>query len=244
MKGIVKRMLPEGVRRGLRPLCEAVFGGYSQKSYSQEGEDLILGRLFEHQDKGFYVDVGAHHPKRFSNTYYFYKRGWKGINIDAMPGSMRLFGWFRPRDINIEAAISQVPGRLPYFIFNDPALSGFSERISRHRDGRNGYHIESTRYMDTVTLSEILGRYLPRETVIDFLSVDVEGLELEVLRSNNWGRYRPRVILVEILGETIDEILSGEIYRYLYGHGYRIFAKTVNTVIFLEEMFIQERFAR
>ncbi len=242
MKGIVKRMLPARIRKALLPVYQFVLDGYSQKSYSQEGEDLVLGRLFEHRDTGFYVDVGAHHPKRFSNTCYFYKKGWRGINIDAMPGGMKLFERFRPRDINIEAAISRVPGRLPYFVFNDPALSGFSERIARQRDGRDGYYIKSTQHMDTVTLSWILGRYLPPGTVIDFLSVDVEGFELEVLRSNDWGLYRPRVVLVEILGETIEEICSGEIYRYLQGHGYELFAKTVNTAIFLEKAFRQERF--
>ena len=60
-----------------------------QYSFSQEGEDLVLARIFEGKKNGFYVDIGAHHPTRFSNTHYFYRRGWSGINIDAMPGSMK-----------------------------------------------------------------------------------------------------------------------------------------------------------
>ena len=70
--------------------------------YSQQGEDIILHRMFEWQEQGFYIDVGAHHPTRFSNTYKFYKRGWTGINVDAMPGSMTAFNRLRPKDINIE----------------------------------------------------------------------------------------------------------------------------------------------
>ena len=83
------------------------FDGYAKKSYSQEGEDLILQRFFEKQAVGFYVDVGAHHPRRYSNTYLFYKKGWSGINIDAMPNSMKRFDKYRPRDINIEKPISE-----------------------------------------------------------------------------------------------------------------------------------------
>ena len=70
--------------------------------YSQNGEDLILNRFLENKKNGFYIDIGAHHPIRFSNTYLFYKKGWRGINIDAMPGSMDLFNKIRSRDINIE----------------------------------------------------------------------------------------------------------------------------------------------
>ena len=79
----------------------------SNYSYAQEGEDRILMRYFDGRKKGFYLDVGAHHPKLYSNTYLFYNQGWNGINIDAMPGSMEIFNKQRSRDINIEAAISK-----------------------------------------------------------------------------------------------------------------------------------------
>src|SRR6186713_1276577 len=80
---------------------DLLFDKYYSISYSQEGEDLILKRFFSEKSGGFYVDVGAHHPKRFSNTYMFYKEGWSGINIDAMPGSMKLFNKVRSKDINL-----------------------------------------------------------------------------------------------------------------------------------------------
>lgn len=73
---------------------------------------MILSRFFEQKRTGFYVDVGAHHPTRFSNTYLFYLRGWHGVNVDAMPGSMAEFRRLRPRDLNIEALISSTPGEL------------------------------------------------------------------------------------------------------------------------------------
>jgi len=90
----------------LYAIKNSLFWKFKRISYSQEGEDLILERFFEGMNTGFYVDVGAFHPKRFSNTYIFYKKGWHGINIDARPGSMKLFNFVRPRDINLEIPIS------------------------------------------------------------------------------------------------------------------------------------------
>ncbi|MFA7355121.1 MAG: SAM-dependent methyltransferase, partial [Sulfurimonadaceae bacterium] len=102
LKKLIKSLLPKSLKEKIVDVKNNYFDGYALKSYSQEGEDMILRRLFEQQPNGFYVDVGAHHPKRFSNTYFFYKKGWRGINIDAMPNSMELFNKIRPRDINIE----------------------------------------------------------------------------------------------------------------------------------------------
>ncbi|MFM6346540.1 MAG: hypothetical protein ACKPFK_15520, partial [Dolichospermum sp.] len=93
---------------------------YHNISYSQEGEDLILARFFEKEKNGFYVDIGAHHPQRFSNTYYFYLKGWSGINIDAMPGSMKIFDDLRPLDINLEIPISDKSEILTYYEFDEP----------------------------------------------------------------------------------------------------------------------------
>src|SRR5690348_6806843 len=81
--------------------------GYRMESYSQQGEDLILRILFSHVDRGFFVDVGAFEPRQFSNTYFFYRRGWRGINIDATPGTVSAFNKLRPRDINVEAAVAR-----------------------------------------------------------------------------------------------------------------------------------------
>ena len=97
--------LPYKIRVFLRKSVALIWDRERQASYSQEGEDRILQRLFENQTPGFYVDIGAHHPRRFSNTYIFYKQGWRGINVDATPGSMFLFRVFRKRDINLEIAV-------------------------------------------------------------------------------------------------------------------------------------------
>ena len=125
------------------------FDYWMNYSWSQEGEDLLLKRVFEGQSVGFYVDIGAHHPKRFSNTYLFYRMGWRGINIDAMPGSMSAFNKIRSRDINIEAGVGEKATQLDYYIFNDPALNGFSSQLSEYREASyDNYEIKRKCYQD------------------------------------------------------------------------------------------------
>ena len=84
---------------------------------SQNGEDVMIRGLFAGQRYGFFVDVGAHHPFRFSNTYLLYRAGWSGLNIDALPGTKRLFDRYRPRDITIEAGVATAEGVLEYWSF-------------------------------------------------------------------------------------------------------------------------------
>lgn len=173
---------------------------YSTKSFSQEGEDLILKRIFERQEYGFYVDIGAHHPFRFSNTYVFYKKGWKGINIDAMPNSMDSFNKYRPRDINLEVPIGKSGSKLKYYIFNEPALNTFDETRVEDIVKKPEYTLIEKIEISIYSLKEILDTYLPKGQKIDFMSIDVEGLDLEVVQSNDWKKYRPRILLVESLG--------------------------------------------
>lgn len=232
MKSKLKSYLPSSIKRMFWRLKYYYLDGYANKSYSQEGEDMILKRMFENQSSGFYVDVGAHHPKRFSNTYFFYKRGWCGINIDAMPGSMNEFNRVRSRDTNIEKPISGKIETLTYYAFNEPALNGFSKSISQDRDGTSGYKIEFTKNIETATLEDVLDQYLPEDQTIDFLSVDVEGLDFEVIKSLNLNKYRPRVILIEILGSSLETIQSDPVYGFLSNNGYELFSKAMNTVIF------------
>ena len=107
MRAMLKPLIPTRLHAPLRYWYEVLYDRAFIKAYAQEGEDLILYRIFEQTPPGFYVDIGAHHPCCFSSTYLFYQRGWRGINIDAMPGSMDLFRRIRPRDINLESAISE-----------------------------------------------------------------------------------------------------------------------------------------
>lgn len=218
--------------RTVKAVCYKLLNSYAQPSYAQEGEDRILQRLFERQSTGFYIDVGAHHPLRFSNTYLFYKRGWKGINIDATPGSMRLFEAVRPRDCNLELAIGEINAIKTFFMFNEPALNTFDAATARDYMA-HGYKVVAQHPITVSPLGEVLRQYVPEGCIIDFLSVDVEGLDLEVLRSNNWQHYRPRYVITETLHAQLDELMAGELARFLSTQGYKLFAKTSNTSFFM-----------
>jgi FkbM family methyltransferase len=232
LKKLIKNILSKKLIDWLIKLRNDHFDGYASKSYSQEGEDLILKRFFGGQVDGFYVDVGAHHPKRFSNTYLFYRKGWRGINIDAMPGSMVQFDRLRPRDINIEKPVSNKVETLKYYAFNEPALNGFSKEIALLRDDLKNYYIKFTKDIETTTLQQVLDGSMPKQKEIDFLTIDVEGLDMEVLRSIDLQMYTPKMILVEILKSDYSSIINSEVNKYLTIYDYSIYAKSGNTLFF------------
>ncbi len=236
IKEVVKKFIPKKYRKSVIKWGNLIFDGYATKSYSQKGEDMILRGMFGEMDRtiGFYVDVGAYHPMRFSNTYYFYKRGWRGINIDTMPGSMKLFKKIRTRDINLETAISDKKQILTYYLFSEPALNTFSKELAVQRGEKEGCKIIDEIKIETSTLVGILDIYLPKDTEIDFLSVDVEGLDLQVLKSNDWDKYSPSYILAECLVDSfsLEQVIDNELTQYLRSKGYELFAKTLNTLFF------------
>ena len=199
--------------------------------YSQNGEDLILNRFLDNKKEGFFVDVGAHHPIRFSNTYLFYKKGWTGINIDAMPGSMSQFNKIRPKDINIESGVGLKNDQLTFYQFNESALNTFSkkEALSKNKDG---YEIIKSNLVQVESLENLLDKYMPINTKIDFLNVDVEGKDEEVLISNNWEKYNPSYILVEILMEKYIHDNNSSIRDFLKTKGYIPINKIFDTYIF------------
>ena len=199
--------------------------------YSQNGEDLILNRFLDNKKEGFFVDVGAHHPIRFSNTYLFYKKGWTGINIDAMPGSMTKFNKIRPKDINIESGVGLKNDKLNFYQFNESALNTYSkkEALSKNKDG---YKIIKTNLVQVESLENLLDKYMPSNTKIDFLNIDVEGKDEEVLISNNWEKYTPNYILVEILREKYIGDTNSTIKEFLKSKDYIPINKIFDTYIF------------
>jgi len=231
---MIKKLLPSSIKNlKKRVLAIAHWDPWMNPSWSQEGEDQILRRIFEKKSEGFYIDVGAHHPRRFSNTYLFYIQGWRGLNIDAMPGSMNSFNKDRPRDINIEIGIGLSECELDYYVFNETALNGFSNELSGARhDPNSEYQIKEVIKVNVRPLSWVLGSNLPAGQSIDFMSIDVEGLDFEVLKSNDWTKYRPKIVLAEILCSSLYDIEQSSVGRLMTDVGYEIYAKCVNTIFF------------
>jgi FkbM family methyltransferase len=235
---VLRRFL-SAVQFRIRQHTEIIEHPWCAHSYSQEGEDMLLRSIFfEHLSLfgGFYVDVGACHPVRFSNTYFFYRNGWRGINIDPTPGSALLFNRMRPADINFEIGISKKSGFRTFFIFDEPALNTFSQKNAEETQKLGTYRLLSKRQIEVVPLSDVLGRCVREDQRIDFLSIDAEGADLDVLHSNDWSRHKPTVVLCE------DKVVVGTpsaqptpICEFLTGLGYRYCCRTPRTVIFCRE---------
>jgi hypothetical protein len=142
----------------------------------------------------------------------------------------------RTRDINVEIGIGPDECLLDYYVFNEPALNGFSKELSDERhDPNSTYQIKEVIKVNVLPLSVALERYLPKGQKIDFMSVDVEGLDFEVLKSNDWTRHRPVFVLAEIMGSSLHEIEQTNIGRLMTDAGYAVYAKCVNTVFFRAE---------
>lgn len=215
-----------------------LFAWRAVRSYSQFGEDAVLRglmseRVADRSYRGFWVDIGAHHPVRCSNTKMFSDLGWRGINVDAMAESMRLFRKVRPRDANIHTGVGENPGELDYYVFSDPAYNSFSKDWMTEMTGKE---VPKVRKVKVETLKTLLDEHLPQGQHIDFLDVDVEGLDLAVLRSNDWTRYRPDFILVEIHG---SDPWKSSVADYLQSVGYSFAAQCRYTTVF-RNMRVQE----
>jgi FkbM family methyltransferase len=200
---------------------------FSKTSYSQEGEDMIIDRFFDHKKKGVYVDVGAHHPFRFSNTSFFYRKGWTGINIDPLPEAARLFKKYRKRDINIQKGVSLKEEKLLYYAFNEPAYNTFSKiKADEYIQARLVSPQVRKIKIDTVPLAAILDAHLKEGTIIDFLTIDTEGLEMEVLQSNNWDKYRPTFVILESHIIEIEKYLTTDLHLFMKKQNYVLVGKS------------------
>lgn len=202
---------------------------YSYRSYAQEGEDMILREIFTEKKNGVYVDIGAHHPLRFSNTYFFYLLGWRGINIDAAPGSMKTFDILRPGDTNLELGIAESPGEMIFTVFDEPALNTFDEAVVKQRVENTQFKVVDRVKVKTSPLSAVLEKHLDGRQ-IDFMSVDAEGYDLVVLKSNDWKRFKPKVLLVEVLQDGPLE--KNDIHLFLTDLGYHSIARTTRTFFY------------
>lgn len=176
---------------------------FKRKNFSIEKEEQFLLNYFKKKN-GFFVDVGCHDPYRFSNTLALYRKGWNGINIDANPDTVRKFNKYRKRDTNICALISNATNPLKYCYYNDHALNGIHNKKRKDFLINKGYKILKTETINTTTLNEVLEK--SKYKVIDLLTIDVEGHEMEVLKSINLDLYPVELIIVEENGNENELI--------------------------------------
>jgi len=196
------------------------------QSHSQFGEDMVVRFLTNDIKKGFYIDIGAHHPVYYSNTHHFYCKGWQGINIDGAPGLMDIFSVLRPRDINLEILLhpEKTVETVEFYIFDQAAHNTFDKAMAEKALSMGVKLIEKKK-LNATTLEEVLDLYLPKGTDIDLMSIDIEGIDESILISNNWEIYKPKILVFEKHDISLKEIEKLEIINYLGRYGYEIVAK-------------------
>lgn len=186
-------------------------------SYTQNLEDYHLALAFAGRERGFYIDIGAGHPVADNVSFWFYERGWRGIAVEPQPQLADLYAHIRPRDISVRCLVGRTSGETDFYRFD--RLHGLSTTVPAFADG--GAHLgepyEVVR-LPTVTLAQLCGQHGVGE--IDFLKVDVEGAEADVLAGNDWTRFRPKVVVAEAI-MLADGTPTWESWEpFLLGQGY------------------------
>ena len=206
-------------------------------SYSQSGEDLIVQFIFNTIDisSPSYIDIGAYDAYELSNTAIFYQQGSRGINIEPNPKLFKSFLKNRNKDINLNFGVAKSSGFLDFYIMSELTLSTFS--VKQLDDYiANGYSIKKTVKIPVITIPEIIEKYCNNKFP-DFLSLDVEGLDIDILKSIDYQKSCPIVICVETISfsETGNGVKNLDIISFLENKGYIVYADTYINTIFVKK---------
>ena len=204
------------------------------KNSSQFGEDRYLLNLFEKQYEGKYLDVGCFHPTKHNNTFLFYKNGWKGMNIDLNPLTIELFNFMRPKDININSGVSNdEKEKNLYFLNENNTQNTLSENqlffLKKHHNLKDEDIIKKK--IKTKRLNFILEHHQFNE--IDFMNLDVEGHELEILKALDFEKTKIRYLCVEMIKHNQLSIkISNQVESLLKQNNFELIKKFEFNYIF------------
>ena len=205
---------------------------FPKKSYSLLNEDLFINKFFEKKNNGIYIDVGAYHPLEGSNTHLLFKRGWSGLNIDVSPLSIELFKMLRPKDININRAVSKKKGILKLYFKKKINMLNTLKKSEAIINFPNGFQEKNIK---ADTLNSIIKSTKYKRKKIDFLNIDIEGNELEAIKSLNFKFFKPKLICIEIhnrKNSKKSKLKNSEIYKFLIKQKYKLLWKNKFSYIF------------
>ena len=203
---------------------------FPKKTYSCFGEDIFVDKFFKKKKLGFYVDVGSYHPFFWNNTYLLYKKKWSGINIDANPLSVELFNVARVNDYNFNLAITNKNKNKIKFFYRRKmnVLNTTNEKFAKI-NFPNGYKIVNVKCS---SLNKVLDKTKYKGRIIDFLNLDVESTEKDVLESLNFSIYKPKLICIEIHFNKLKDLKFNNIYKFLLKKGYILMWRKKYSFIF------------
>ena len=187
-------------------------------TYTQNLEDWHLWQALGRKPGGFYIDVGAGHPIADNVSFWFYERGWRGICVEPQPDLAASYAHIRPRDTVFQGLVGRQSGVTDFHIVD--RLHGFSTTVKTHAEGAAKFGAtHRTVRMPILTMAELCQKH--GVTEIDFLKIDVEGAEADVLMGNDWKRFRPKIIVAEAILPGSGDPGWGEWEPYILSQGYQ-----------------------
>lgn len=194
------------------------------KSFSQNKEDLIIEKILKRKLKS-YIDIGSNHPVKFNNTYRSYLFGARGVNVEPNLALIKNYRQLRPKDKNLQIGIARQKSISTFYQLDPDVDSTFSLKQVQNKV-IHGCHLTAKYQVKILTLKNIFRKYFNHKN-IDLLSIDTEGYDFQILQSNNWHKYRPKVICIE------DNTLKTQ--KLLIKNNYSLRAITLNNSIYLDE---------
>ncbi len=198
-------------------------------SFSLTSIDLLISYIFRNKRKGIFIDIGCNHPVYNNNTYLLYKKGWRGINIDLDEKSINLFNTFRKSDLNIKQAISSKAEEVDlYFYHNKSPINTINKDLVNFHKTKP----KQIKKINTKTLNSIIMKTPFANEKIDFMNIDVEGHELDVLKGFDLIKFSPTIIVIEYLDLNVKKleitnfnlqnIINSEVYKYMINNNYTL----------------------
>lgn len=232
-RSFIKDLIPTSIKSWLN---YKDYTPFQQIAFSQEGEDLLIDHFLIYKRNGSYIDIGANHPFKGSNTFFFYlNRDWKGLVIDPIPTTKHSFEKHRPNDIVVQCGIGEENSSMTFYVMNESMISSFSKDLIDRRLASNpNYVIEKEVEVPIYTLKSILDKNWEEGRKIDLMSIDTENHDLSVLKSNDWNKYRPSFIIVHDKQLSLDHTSDSAIHNFLLTQKYRLrsrcFCSTIYTI--------------
>ena len=215
-----------------------VFQKKYRRSYSQNGEDMILNFIFKSLNitEPTYLDVGAFDAFHLSNTAFFYHNGSRGINIEPNPVLFKKIKRYRKHDVNLNIGIATKECRMNFFVVNKPALSTFSQNEITKLEGHPDLRVVRTIPIEVMTINKVIEEYSYGKCP-DLLSIDAEGLSYEIIHSLNFQKYRPAIICIETISYSPkrDGIKDTDLIKEVESHDYIMLADTYLNSIFVDK---------
>ena len=235
LKSIIKKYLPKRLLASVQQYKIRKEKAKAKKTFSQSGEDLIIAMWFNiiGVKNPTYLDIGAYHPFFINNTALLYEQGSYGINIEPNPEGFNEFVRVRRRDINLNIGVSSQKSELLYYFMSDNTLNTFSELEARQYAQQSIAQIQSSKAIAVDTIENVLKQYFDGKFP-DLLSLDVEGLDEEILKSIHFDKYFPKIICVEIFNFSTQSV-SSSLINFLESKEYKMVAFTGINGIFLKK---------